>query len=249
MTDNLPTKWDEELAKFARAQAALERPAVGRIGFKAGIMTYQGTPIPGNKLNVVIVASAKEHALYQNILDQRPFDPLKPEAPICYALSLSGENMVPHPQAVKPQAPSCAECPWNAWASDPKGGKGKACKESRRLLVLPSNAAAGPIENVKKSEAAGCSVPVTSVKNWANYTAQLSGEYGRPTWAMVTEISVHPHARTVFEVKFAATARVDDQYLSELMQRSKASEAQVMTPYAEASAAAPPAQPQANRRY
>lgn len=254
MTDNLPTRWDEELAKHATKAAALERPAVGRIAFRAGIMTYQNQPIPGNKLGVVIAASAKEHALYQNVLDQRPFDPNKPEAPICYALSLDGESMAPHPQSVKKQAPTCAECRWFAWGSDLRGGKGKACKESRRLVVLPSSAVVAPngapavAGSVKKSEAASTSIPSTSIKNWANYTAQLSGEYRRPSWAMLTEMSAHPHARNVFEVKFAPMGLVDDIHLGDLMSRVETANTIVMTPYAEGGNAAP-AQPQANRKY
>ena len=30
----------------------------------------------------------------------------------------------------------CSDCPLNAWGSDPKGGKGKACAEKRMLFVL-----------------------------------------------------------------------------------------------------------------
>lgn len=254
MTDNLPTKWDEELAKYAAAAAALERPAVGRLGFRGGVMTYQGQPIPGNKLNAVVVSSAKEHALYQNVLDQRPFDPNTPEAPVCYALSLSGEDMVPHPQSRQKMAASCLECRFNAWGSNPKGGKGKACKEGRRLLLLPASAviaAPGEVlqrDSVKKAEAATASIPTTSIKNWANYTAQLSGEYRRPPWAMITEISLHPHAKNQIEVKFTPVGLVGQEHFPNLMQRVETSNAIVMTPYAQETNAAP-AQPQANRKY
>jgi hypothetical protein len=253
MTDNLPTKWDEELAKHATKAAALERPAVGRIGFKGGIMTYQGQAIPGNKLNVVIAASAKEHALYANIVEGRAYDPNKPESPICFALSLSGEDMIPHPQATKKQAATCLECKWHAWGSDPKGGKGKACKESRRLVVLPSSAVVqgnipAPVGGVKKSESASASIPPTSIKNWANYTAQLAGEFRRPPWAMVTELSLHGHAKNQIEVKFAPVGLVDDSHLGDLMQRVEVANGIVMTPYAPTTEAAPP-QPQQGRKY
>jgi len=250
MTDNLPIKWEEELAKHATKAAAQERPAVGRLAFRGGIMTYQNQAIPGNKLNVVIISSAKEHALYQNVLEQRQFDPNKPESPICYALSLSGEDMVPHAQARQRQAVSCAECKWNAWGSAPNGGKGKACKESRRLIMLPVSAVMqnAPPDSVKKAEAATCSIPVTSVKNWANYTAQLAGEFRRPPWAMVTEVSLHPHARNQLEVKFAPVAQVSEQFLSDLMQRRDTADAVILTPYAQESNA-PAAQPMQNRKY
>lgn len=247
-TENLPVRWDEELAKYATQQASLERPAVGRIAFRGGVMTYQNQPIPGNKLDVVIVASAKEHALYQNVLDNRPFDPNKPENPICYALSLSGEDMVPHPQSKHKKAASCAECPFNAWGSAPNGSRGKACKESRRLVMVPRSAVSGSPDALKKAESATASVPVTSVKNWANYLAQLSTEYRRPSWAMVTEMAIIPNAKTVFEVKFSPSALVDASYFQDLLARVKTSEPIVMTPYPQESNAAP-AQPLQGRKY
>lgn len=259
MTDNLPAKWDEELAKHATKQAAQERPAVGRLAFRAGIMTYQNTPIPGNKLNAVIVSTAKEHALYQNVLDMRPFDPNKPENPVCFALSLNDEEMVPHKDAKTKMAADCASCKFNQWGSDPKGGRGKACKESRRMVILPQssvltqNPAGQPYPAapgaVKKAEAATASIPVTSVKNWANYTAQLAGEYRRPSWAMVTEISAHPHAKTVFEVKFAPIAEIDHSHLGDLMARVETSNGIVMTPYAAEGNAAPQQEPKKGRKY
>lgn len=253
MTENLPARWDEELAKYATAAAALERPAVGRLGFRAGVMTYQNQVIPGNKLNVVIVASAKEHALYRNVLEQRAFDPSNPESPICFALSLTGEEMVPHPQAPQKMSETCATCRYNAWGSAPNGGRGKACKESRRMVLLPqtavvSNGAPSPAGSVKKAEAASASIPVTSVKNWANYTAQLAGEFRRPPWAMITEISAHPHPKTVFEIKFSPVGLVSETHFGDLMQRIETSNQIVLTPYSQETKAVP-AQPQANRKY
>lgn len=254
MTTNLPTKWDEELAKYAKQQAAQERPAVGRLAFRGGVMTYQGQAIPGNKLDVVIVASAKENALYSNVLERRAFDSNKPESPICYALSLTGSDMAPHPQSKQKMAAKCSECKYFAWGSNPNGGKGKACKESRRLIVLPRSAVIPnpgqqlQPDSVKKAEAATASIPATSIKNWANYTALLAGEFGRPAWAMVTDLSLHPHPKNQIEVKFAALGRVPDEFLGDLMQRVQSAETTILTPYAEGGNAEP-AQPQQGRKY
>lgn len=258
MTTNLPTKWDEELAKYATQQAAQERPAVGRIAFRGGVMTYQNSPIPGNKLNVVIVSTAKEHALYANVLENRQFDPNKPENPVCFALALGDGEMIPHPQAKAKKSDTCLNCKYNQWGSAPNGGRGKACKESRRMVVLPQSAVQVPYPNgstipaeagsVKKAAAASASIPATSIKNWANYTAQLAGEYRRPAWAMVTEVSLHPHAKTVFEVKFAPAGEVDQSHLGDLLARIDTANGIVMTPYAQESNAPAP-QPQPNRKY
>lgn len=254
-TENAIVRWDEELARYAQQQASIERPAVGKISFRSGQMTYQNQPIPGNKLECIIISSAHEHALYANVVENRAFDPSKPESPICYALSATGENMVPHPQAAKKAAAECASCPYFAWGSAGPGKKGKACKEVRRMLVLPRSAVIGPDGKfgdplqVRKSEAAVCSIPTTSVKNWANYTAQLSGQFRRPAWAMLTEISVVPDARTQFQVKFAPVAEIPTEFMQTIIERVTQSEAIVMAPYAIQSTAPPPAQPLQQRKY
>ncbi len=249
MSTNLPTKWDEELAKHATKQAAVERPAVGKIGFKGGVMTYQNVPIPGNKLNVVIIAAAKENAYYPDAYDANNV-----KSPACFALALGDDPLAPHPQAQTKMAATCAECRYNAWGSDPKGGKGKACKENRRLVMVPQSAVlSGPnipaaAGSVQKAESASASIPPTSLKNWANYTAQLAGEYRRPSWAMITEMSVIPNARSVFEVKFSPVGLVDDSHLGDLMARVETANSIVMTPYSQ-NAPSQPAQAQPNRKY
>lgn len=261
MSENQLVKWDEELAKYAQKAAAMERPAVGRIAFRGGTMTYQGQPIPGNKLPVIILARAKEHALFKNVLENRQFNPSQVESPICFALSLNDEDeMIPHADAVQKMSPGCTNCQYNAWGSNPNGGRGKACKESRRLVVLPQSAVlvppapgmqlqSAPVGSVKKAEAATCSIPATSIKNWANYTAQLLGEYRRPSWAMVTEMSLHPHPKNQFEIKFAPLFEVPMEHIPELHQRVQTAESIVMTPYSPPQANAQPQQPMQNRRY
>jgi len=39
----------------------------------------------------------------------------------------------------------CATCPMNAWGSDPKGGRGKGCKERHLLYLLPTDPALASI--------------------------------------------------------------------------------------------------------
>jgi hypothetical protein len=53
--------------------------------------------------------------------------------PKCFSRDLIN----PDPSCTQRQSDSCSNCPQNAWGSDPKGGRGKACREVRRLFVLP----------------------------------------------------------------------------------------------------------------
>ena len=54
----LPEDVLASLAQEAKAAAAVERPAVGRIGLKSGVMTYAGQPVAGNKMEAVILAAS-----------------------------------------------------------------------------------------------------------------------------------------------------------------------------------------------
>ena len=57
----------------------------------------------------------------------------------------------------------CATCPMNQFGSDPKGGKGKACKEMRRLFILQKGDMYPSIMNV----------PPTSLRQWDAYVSAL----------------------------------------------------------------------------
>lgn len=243
MNDQLPVKWEEVLARQAKALAAQERPAVGKLAFRSGTMTYQGNVIPGNALNCIILLSVFEHALYQNVLDNKPFNPQNTEPPICFALAMpspDGEKpeMIPHAAAPAKKNPICSTCQYFAWGSDPKGGRGKACKEVRRMLLLGESAVwdaqsqrfADP-EGARKAEAATVSVPVTSVKNWANYAALVSGQHSMPPWAFITRLSCVPDPKTQFQIKFDIVRPIDASHYPALFERVQAAGSTLMTPY------------------
>lgn len=217
------TNWDEELAKQAREVAAAERPSVSNISARAGVLSYQGTPIPGNKLPVIVVATA-----YENQYFPSSFDPNKTEAPTCFALSIDGLDMVPHENSREKQADSCAECPMFKWGSDPKGGKGKACKSKRRLVLIPANALE---DGVEKAEMAQLTLPVTSVKNWGNYVNRLAATVKRPPWAVITEVKTQPHVKNQFEIVFEPVSAVDSEHLGALSVLREAADNIALRPY------------------
>jgi hypothetical protein len=217
--------WSDELAKEAKELASKERPALSQISTRGGVLTYQNQQIPGNKLPCIVVASAFEHRYY----DKR-FDPNKREAPKCFALSTVGKDMVPHPDVKEKQAERCDACPHYQWGSDPNGGKGKACKAVRRLGLLPASAASNG--TVKTVEVALINVPTMSAKNWANYVSTTAAQFGRPPWAVVTELSVVPSPRSQFEVKFQAMGIIEDEAtLLDIKTRTKSIEEILLTPY------------------
>lgn len=218
--------WQERLANSARDIASRERPSVSQIGLRSGVMMYQGQQIPGNKLQCIIIASATE-----NRYDTKPFDPNNIQPPDCFGLSISGEDMVPSDKAVAIQAERCDLCAHHHWAPNPKkaGKNHKACKERRRLALLPADVLTKG--NFKTAELAVLTIPVTSVKYWGTWTNAISAEFGRPPWAMLVDVSARPHPVNQFEVNFTTVGPIEEQYLSELEARIQAAEDQLLTPF------------------
>lgn len=212
-----------ELARLTIATQEAEKPSGNWISFKNGIMQYGGNPIKGNKLNVVII-----HSIFENQLYASKYDPNNQQPPICYAFGETDKDLKPHPDSAKPQAESCETCPNNQWGSDPGGGKGKACKNVRRLAMI----AASDLEDVDKAEVAIAKMPVTSVKNWSTFASQVSNVLKLPPIAVIAEMSVEPDAKTQFQVNFELVDKIEDMgVIQRLLNRRRDTTPLVYAPY------------------
>lgn len=211
MSENEVVDYEQILAELAKKQAKLEKPVGANIGTRAGILTYNGDPVPENKLDVVVVAS-----MFTNLYYEDGFDPDDPKNPVCYAYSETGENMMPHPSAWKPQADKCEDCPHNKWKSDPKGGRGKACKNTRSLAVIPANVLP---DNVATCEMAVLKPPVTSVKAWQMYTQKCEMLYHRPTLGILTKIGTVPDVKSQFKLTFTDVGLVPVEAIKSVLDR------------------------------
>lgn len=222
--ENLPMRWDEEMAKHAKAVAAVERPALSMISLQAGQMKLAGQLIPGNRLPCIIVASAFQQRYYVS-----RFDPNKPATPVCFALSRDGQDMAPHETSSQKQNEDCLSCPQNRWGSDPTPGrKGKACRLSRRLALLPADSVKDG--TVERAEMAILTVPVTSLKHWSAFVNQCNAEHQRPPWGMLAAVSTHP-SQNQFDVKFEILGLVGEEALPSVYKRISQAEEVILSPY------------------
>jgi len=204
--------YDEELARLAKAASTIERPMGSTIGTRAGVLTYDGNPCPGNKLNVIVVASVHANTLYEG-----QFDPGNLTSPVCFAYSVDGgDDMAPHPASAKPQCSTCKECWANQWKSEGEGKRGKACKNTRSLAVIPATTRP---EDIATCEIAILRPPVTSVKNWQMYVQKCAALYNAPPLAVVTEVSTVPDQKTQYKVLFNDVGVVDRSMLGGLLKR------------------------------
>lgn len=184
MTKELSTmkEWEEQMALEATEAAADETT-----GGMAGIISTEnkqfsiGDSTIGSEMEVVIAGSAFEYSYYDRPYERGVFHP-----PACFAISVSEVGMVPHTTSPDKQAEACSECAYNEFGSALQG-KGKMCKNSRRLGVYAYHDGA-----MDTSELAVLKLAPTSLKNYAKYVKLLAATMGRPVWGVVTKLSFDP---------------------------------------------------------
>jgi hypothetical protein len=205
--------WQKQLGDMAIAVAEAEKPTGNWVSFKSGVLSVGGNQIKGNKIDVVVVQSVFENQWYKE-----RYDANNPQTPHCFALAELDDDLRPHPDSAEPQSETCADCPKNQWKSDPDGGKGKACKNVRRLAMV----AAADLADVKDAAVAMAKLPVMSVKNWSTYANQIANVLKLPPLAVITTMSVTPDARSQFVVNFELVDKVTDgAVIQGLLQKRK----------------------------
>ena len=225
--------WQQRLEDDAK-KAVQQEAAVGTGNFitqRGGILTYQGTPLPDDELNAVIIDSMTEHNYYTD-----SFDPDNPAIPVCFAFGRDGAEMVPHDASEDKQNATCAGCPQMMWgtAKDAKGKprRGKACQQRRRLMLIPEDVLKGGPEAVKRSEVAFYKCSVTSVKAWAAYVKVLAATYKRPPYAFVTKMKLIKDADVQFRMTFNMEASIENPDLLEaLTEKAATHEEDMFRPY------------------
>ena len=205
--------WQSRMAELAKKSVEQEASVSSGqfINTRAGQLTWNGSPVVGNKLKVIIADAIMENAYYEG-----EFDPDNPQPPVCFAFGRSEKEMKPHADSAEPQNDTCSGCPMNEFGTAERG-KGKACKNIRRIGLI----AAEPLteEAIQKGEVAYLKTPVTSVKGWAAYVRTLEALEHLPPQAVITEISSMPDANTQFKLTFNKFGNIPDKFMGLVMDR------------------------------
>lgn len=214
--------YDAELAKFAAESQAMESSVRtgAMFSIRNGKLTFNDMPVPGNEMVVVILDS-----ILTNIHYDGPFDPANPSAPTCYAYGKNESEMVPHEQVQNPVCDNCTDCPNNKFGSADTG-RGKACKNGRRLAVISGGALANgrftavkkPVE-LEEAELAFLQVPPTSIKGYSMMVKQVAAALKRPPFAVFTKVSVEPDSDKQVVVNFETMGTVPDNLIGTIMKR------------------------------
>ena len=222
----IPPEWQGKMAKYAQEASATERPKSSFFSTKSGVLSYGEQPIPNNTMEVVVVGAMHENTWYS-----KPFDAGTPRTPDCYAMSLNGVHMAPHPDAPNKQATSCDDCPKGKWDRSIAGKNvPPPCKPNRRLACLSAGALGDPA-NVASGTVGLLRIPVTSIKNYSSHV-QTCAAHGLPPWAVVTEVKVVPDARTQFQVVFRFVAPISNVTLLDALEvRQALEQVNIIQPY------------------
>ncbi len=206
--------WKERMAAVVAQAAGMEAPKGGFLSFKGGRMSYDDTPIPGDKMEIIILDHVLENTWYSE-----PYNALKPATPDCYALGRDESELAPHAESDDPQNDFCSTCPKNEWGSDPNGGRGKACKNTRRIAVIAADVlkADEPAEAIRKASAVMCKLPVTSIKLFSKTINQIVKVLGVAPFAVVVELSVTPHPSNQFQVNWKILHAIENSDMLEAL--------------------------------
>jgi len=239
-------KWDEEMAKQAEIAAGMEASSGGGKFFslKAGLLSYNNAPLPGNQMAVVILDGILENVHYAG-----KFEEGNPSSPDCYAFGRDEKAMTPHPNVIEAgtqQAEGCIGCPLNEWGSADTG-KGKACRNTRRLAMVSAGTFdqqgrfQAKLDDLTEQEMAFMKLPVTSIKGYAAYVKGLAASHKRPPHGMITKVRVVPDTQTQFKVLFEAIAPIGNENMELVMSLHEQAKAAIEFPYQAYEAPAAPA--------
>lgn len=199
-----PIDYAALMAQAAQQAMEQEKPDNKFVSFKSGVLSFNGAAAPGNKVDIVVLGAAFENQYFPH-----RYDPNKILSPDCYAVSHHEDDLAPIAEdCTAPFHTDCATCPNNAWESDPNGGKGKACKNTRRLAMVLASNIGDPSADIMYAR-----LPVTSVANWSKYVTQIGNVVKRPPFGVITELSVVPDVKSQFKVCFQFKGLIDDQGL------------------------------------
>lgn len=132
----------------------------------------------------VIVNFVAKKAWYQD-----PFDKDERVPPNCFAIGTVSHNEL-EPSENSPDIQSsegCRTCPKNQFKSA-ANGKGKACKDSYVLALLPPDAALDGAD----SSLVTLEISATGITPFEKYVRALSRDYGKAPYAFVTGFGFEP---------------------------------------------------------
>ena len=166
------------LTAQAAADAARVAPSTGkqiRITQDKSFVLPDGTKTR-DPLQLVVVDFVSRNMYYENGYEKDNIVP-----PNCFAISPEPRGMVPSDNSPDKQHETCKGCAWDEFGSAPTG-RGKACKNTRLLAVLPPDAD-------EDTELWTLSVSSTGLKSFDSFVAGVNRAFSMPPMGVVVTVS------------------------------------------------------------
>ena len=221
--------------QMAQAYAATEQTHNSTVSVKNGVMSVGDQPIPGNQFAAVILDAVRINTYYRST-----YNPNSNEPPTCYAIGREDAEMAPHPDMAKdhshfqPQAQQCLGCPLNEFGSNQQTGKGKACGNRRRLIMLLAGTYQQDVngmlhlnpyttaEHYKDTPFLQMSLAPTTLKAWGEFVRSSAAQFQRPFFGMVTRIYLYAHPVHGKEaIGFEPLAEVPQEWAHSIIPRQR----------------------------
>lgn len=208
-TSNLPISYEEQIQKeLANITSKVGGGGHNRIRAKGNMSFSLPDDSEATKLTVVILDFTSSNMFYDSA-----YDPQNSQPPACFAIGDSPSTLVPSENSPDKQSDTCAPCPMNQFGSS---GKGKACKNTRQVAVIP----APDPEDSEWGDAPVwlLSVPPTSCREFDAYVRTLATRNTTIPAAVVTEI-YFADKKVYFSPRFKSIRPLTPEELSVVMPR------------------------------
>jgi hypothetical protein len=169
----------QELAEIG---GAIAPPSSNKIQVKGKVFTLPSGISSPNPLRVTILDFVNFNSYYA-----AAWNPNVRALPECWAIGKVIRDLTPSQKVPRPQNVDCDSCPKGQFGSAPNGGKGKACKNTVRLLVTPADFAS------EKADVMTIDISPTGLGRWNKYVEFLAKGHGLLPVQAITEIAFDPN--------------------------------------------------------
>lgn len=223
MSETLPQPREiQDLPALPNADAiaeALAKRIAAPSGDKIRVSQFKTFRMPngqetGEPIQAVIVDFVSQNSYYPDGFDKDDMVP-----PTCFAINAEPSLLSPSPNSPEKQSDTCHSCPHNQWGTGPRG-KGRACKNSRVLAVMPADA--GPDTPIWVLQ-----VSPTGIKPFDDYTRSLISKKIAPI-QLVTEIGFDPEVDYP-SLRFRAVRPLAANEFPMFMEKVPAAQARLLT--------------------
>lgn len=214
---NVPINHESQLQREAAEIAKrISAPSGDRIRFNANRSMITPDGMEGESFDGVIVDFIASNLYYDAAYDRD-----NPAPPGCFALGTEPAMLVPSPSSPNKQSDACNACPNNQFGS---AGKGKACKNTRLVAVIP----VASLNETSDAPIWILSVPPTSIKAFDSYVASLASKHKTIPLGVVTNISLDPGS-TYSAPRFAPVRVLDNAEIGGVLSRREEAVKRLMT--------------------